>query len=476
MKGISKNKKVILGAVLCVVVLAVVIGGIILFRHGKSSNDEIVYVNSVKSIMDPGSASGSLNRFAGVVESQKTVKIPQNTEKTVKQIFVEEGQEVTKGTVLFVYDTEETAENLEKAKLEYERIENEIENKKNEIALLEKEKKKAGSDEQLDYTIQIQSAQLDLKQSEYSLQSKQVEIDKLEDALDNAEVTSEIDGVIKSINDGSSESYGYGESNDFMTIVAMGDFRIKGKINEQNMGAIMSGQPVIIHSRVDESVTWSGTMGEIDMENPGNDNNNYYYYGSDSMSQSNSYPFYVDLNSSEGLMLGQHVYIEVDYGQEEVKEGIWLDEYYICDIEDSPYVWADNGKGKLEKRSVTLGEYDENLYRYEIKDGLTEDDLITFPEDQLEEGMATAKGENGQMGYQGPVDEEMNDDLTGDEYLDENMMGDENLMGDDSMMEGMPEDGLKGEIIGGSSDDSMDGATGGLLDDALDDGEMEDEQ
>lgn len=32
--------------------------------------------------------------------------------------------------------------------------------------------------------------------------------------------------------------------------------------------------------------------------------------------------------------------------------GIWLDESFICDADtDSPYVWVDDGKGKLEKRS-----------------------------------------------------------------------------------------------------------------------------
>lgn len=57
-----------------------------------------------------------------------------------------------------------------------------------------------------------------------------------------------------------------------MTIIAMGDFRVKGMVNEQNMGSIMEGQPVLIHSRVDEDVVWKGTMGKVDTENPGNDN------------------------------------------------------------------------------------------------------------------------------------------------------------------------------------------------------------
>lgn len=372
-------------------------------RGEGSASDNVVYVNSVENIMNPGSGNGAINRFAGVVETQQKLEIQLEQDKTVKEVFVEEGQTVEVGTPLFEYDTEKTEEELSKAKLELERISNAIGNKYNEIAALEKEKKSADQEAKLDYTMQIQSAQMELKQSEYEKKSKQVEIQKLQDTLENAQVESEMAGVVKSINDGSSGEMNYnGESQAFMTIIAMGDYRIKGKINEQNMGAIISGQPVIVHSRVDEDVTWKGTMGEVDMQNPGNDSSNFYMSSGDSTTQSNSYPFYVNLDSSEGLMLGQHVYIEADYGQEEKKAGIWLDESFVCDVDSEPYVWVDNGKGKLEKREITLGQHDEELFQYEIADGLAAEDLITYPEEGLKEGMETAKGENGQMGQSNP--------------------------------------------------------------------------
>lgn len=123
-----------------------------------------------------------------------------------------------------------TEEELSKAKLELERISNTIGNKYNEIAALEKEKNSADQEAKLDYTMQIQSAQMELKQSEYEKKSKQVEIQKLQDTLENAQVESEMAGVVKSINDGSSGEMNYnGESQAFMTIIAMGDFRIKGR-------------------------------------------------------------------------------------------------------------------------------------------------------------------------------------------------------------------------------------------------------
>lgn len=108
-------------------------------------------------------------------------------------------------------------------------------------------------------------------------------------------------------------------------------------------------------------------MGSVDMDNStSNSNSDMAMFGmssaSDDQTSSSTYPFYVNLDSSEGLMLGQHVYIEPDEGQDEKKAGIWLNDYFIVDADtDSPYVWIANGQNKLEKRDVILGQYDEDL-------------------------------------------------------------------------------------------------------------------
>lgn len=144
-------------------------------------------------------------------------------------------------------------------------------------------------------------------------------------------------------------------------------------------------------------------MGMIDTESAIQNNNNMMYGNADSMSQTNSYPFYVNLENSEGLMLGQHVSIESDQGQNEPKKGVWLDSYFLGTEEDgSSYVWADNGKGRLEKRKVTTGQTDEGTGRIEIAEGLEKEDKITFPEEGLKDGMKTAEGENGRMGQSNP--------------------------------------------------------------------------
>ena len=214
--------------------------------------------------------------------------------------------------------------------------------------------------------------------------------------IDTSKLTSDDNSSVDDSADDSDMSYSGDSSsgNAFITILSTGAYRIKGTVNEMNVQNIIEGDPVIIRSRVDSSQTWKGTMGTIDRESATSSNNSSSYGMMDSSGESqtstSSYPFYVNLDSSDGLMLGQHVYIEMDEGQDTQKAGVWLSEAYIVDADtDSPYVWAADKNDRLEKRSVILGQYDGELGEYEIADGLTKDDSIAFPSDVLEEGMAT---------------------------------------------------------------------------------------
>ena len=121
------------------------------------------------------------------------------------------------------------------------------------------------------------------------------------------------------------------------------------------MMAISADMPMIIRSRTDETVTWNGTVTEIGSE-PIQDNSGVMYSGdSDEMSTSSKYPFYVSLDSNEGLMLGQHVIIEPDYGQSgmEEKTGVWIyEDYIVTDDDGKTFVWTAGKKDRLEKNTL----------------------------------------------------------------------------------------------------------------------------
>lgn len=374
---------IILAACLC-------IAGFFGYRHLRNAavtdDGEEVYVTSV-AYLTGANVSGTVNRFAGVVESQETWSVDPNSEFKVAAVLVTVGQEVSEGQALFTYDVNAFQDQLAKAQIELERLNAERNALDDTIAALAKQQKKADKDQQANFTIQIKQQELERKQKEYDITVKRSEIEKIQDNINNATVYSKISGVVQSINESGSSDMQTGTDNSFIKIMKTGDLRVKGTVNEQNIGQIYEGLPVIVHSRVDESLTWSGTVTKIDRENT--QSNPYAsMFGGEGSSGSN-YPFYVELSGSDGLMMGQHVYLEPDLGQNdaEAHQGIWLDSYYIDETTD-PFVWADDG-GKLVKKPVTLGERDDELGKVQILDGLTESDLIAFPEDTLHEGMTT---------------------------------------------------------------------------------------
>jgi HlyD family secretion protein len=384
--------------VICIVLAAVLALGCVLSGCAGGGDGETASVQSVKMITGAGSV-GVYDSYAGLVVSQKTVEVKKDDNKTVAEIYVEEGQNVSVGDKLFAYDVDNLQFSLDKATLELEQLKNSIETYKSQIAQLEKEKKSASSSQQLSYTVEIQEAQANQREAEYNLQLKQAEVERMKATVGDPSVTAEVAGVIQSLNPDGGSDPNTGNPLPFMTIVETGTFRIKGIINEQAAQSLSIGTAVIIRSRLDNTQTWNGTVSTIDWENPVSSNNNYYNgSASDEMTQSSKYPFYVEMNSTDGLMLGQHVYIEPDFGQEEDKsDALMLPSYFINDLDSNPWVWAANGRDKLEKRKLELGAYNAELDEYEITSGLTLEDYIAYPDETLKEGMSVVKYDDAQF-------------------------------------------------------------------------------
>lgn len=392
------NKKKIAIITSIIITVLLVSGGILLAAARGGSGgaaEDMAYVNSVATITNAG-GTGIDNRYSGTVEAQQEWKINLDSEKQLKDVFVEVGQEVQAGTDLFSYDNSAVQEKINQANIDLERINNEITDKNKELKDTEKAKRTAPSSEKLAYTTQIQTISTELKQKEYEKQGKEIEIEQLNTTFNNSTVKSQIAGVVKYVNKGQSSEDIQGSEGDstFMTILATGDFLIKGTANEQNVSMLTEGEAMIVRSRVDDTKTWTGVIEKIDTDNPNNKQDmSSFYDGGDTAETSMTYPFYLKLDSTDGLILGQHIYIEPDLGQGKEREGLWLEKSYIVQTGAGSFVWADNGKDQLEKRKVELGDYDEELLQYEIKSGLALEDYIAFPMDYFKEGMKTQIGE-----------------------------------------------------------------------------------
>ena len=362
-----------------VVVLSVVM---LLNLSACGDSGTAVFVQSVAELAGLGGIAPD-DRFAGIVVSENVAEVNRDSDKTIKELLVKAGDDVKKDQVLFSYDTEQLQLTLDKQRLEKEQLEASIENYQRQIADLEKQRKKVKESAQLQYTVQIQSLQVDLKEAELNLQAKEREITKSEDVLDNAEVKSPVDGRVQVINESGTDNQG--RPAPYITIQQSGAYRVKGTLGELQRGGIMEGSRMRIASRTDESIYWLGTVSLVDYENPTQENQNNMYYGmsTDEMTTSSKYPFYIELDGTEGLILGQHVYIMVEKEAGEVT-GIPLSMAFLCyDDEGNSYVWAEDSRGKLEKRMVTLGAPNDMMGTVSIIEGLAETDYIAFPDGEL---------------------------------------------------------------------------------------------
>jgi len=370
---------------------ALLLAALVLLSLAGCGDSTAVYVQSVEALSDLGGIAPG-DRFAGVVVSEHVAEVKKDGDKTIAELYVREGDDVTEGQLLFSYDTAELQLSLDRLILEQSQLEAAIANYTEQIADLEEDLLYAYAGDELEYTVQIQTLQVDLQEAELNLAAKKTEVEQAQALLANADVVSPVTGRVQAIDDDGMDAYGNPAA--YITIQKSGAYRVKGTIGELQRGGIIEGTRIRVISRTDEALCWYGTVTLVDYENPSQGNEYAMYYGmeADEMTSSSKYPFYVELEDTEGLILGQHVYLEVDTGEEAA--GLKLSSAFVCFDEDgSAYVWAEK-RGKLEKRGVTVGEYDFMNDTYPILEGLTEEDFIAFPDEELcHEGAPTTHTE-----------------------------------------------------------------------------------
>ncbi len=368
-------------------VAAAAIASMALALAGCGGGGETVSVQSVGDIAGIGSTAAA-DRFPGIVVAGQTESIKLDEGMTVKERYVEEGQQVNPGDVLFIYDTEAAQLTLEQTRLEIQSMKNSIDDANAQIKDLTAQRAAAPESEKLSYTLEIQTLETNIRETEYNINLKQTELTRQEAAVEQSEVKSTIQGIVSDISESGTDSSG--NPLPYMTITETGSMRVKGTLNEMNRNLLYEGVPVTIRSRIDDSY-WTGTLSSINWDG-GDLGTNSNGMPADEMGSTTKYPFYIDIDSSEGLLMGQHVYIQLGLPSGDGEDSaLKLPEYYINDAEGESWVWAESSSGKLEKRNITLGEYFGETGEYAVTEGLTAEDYIAFPEENLEEGMKTVR-------------------------------------------------------------------------------------
>ena len=88
------------------------------------------------------------------------------------------------------------------AQIELDRLNSDIETTQKQIDTMNKELANVkDEDQRLEYTNLIQTKENSLKKSQYDLKKQNVTIEQLKNTIADATVQSEIDGIVKSINE-----------------------------------------------------------------------------------------------------------------------------------------------------------------------------------------------------------------------------------------------------------------------------------
>ena len=361
----------------------------------QTPQEGTVYVQSVSVITGVGPA-GQRNRYSGVVEAKNVVKLDPDKDLTVKECFVAAGDKVVKGQRLFSYDVESMQIAFEQLQLDILGLENGIQTGEAKVESLKKKLATVKEFKKYEIQMDIQTEELEVRKKKYELSGKTKQAEDMEEALKNTVVYSPVTGTVRSVKTGDSSGqdyYSYGGSTEdtaYITIVAGNDYCVKGTVSEQTIHTLQEGMDVRILSRVDDSI-WPGRIYKINTEETKQNGSRYYYYDSGSGEQASKYDFFVELDNNEGLLMGQHVYIELGSGADQESDALLLPLYYVVENEGQSFVYAADGENRIEKRTVTLGDQDEENGTVAILDGLSYLDRIAFPDETVQVGMLASE-------------------------------------------------------------------------------------
>ena len=325
----------------------------------------------------------SSDKFAGMVVSENVIEIDRDTEKQISELLVSVGDVVRVNEKLFEYDTDTLSLTIDKQQLEMDKLTQQIKDMTAQKTNLEKQiKKEKDKNTKATLELTLRTVTADLTQANYDKKTLQAEISYNQDMLKNAVVRSPIKGTVRAINENGSP---------YITIQQAGAFQVKGMLNELSLNAgIMEGASVTILSRTDATAYWTGTVSLVDYNTAGEEQPEDMYGGYvDPMTSSTSYPFYITLDSTEGLLLGQHVYIQLSAGAMD-DDLLRIPEGYVMDLamDEITYmttgtVWGvDMENMTLTKLPVVLGDYDPTYGTYVIVEGITPDSYLADPLDE----------------------------------------------------------------------------------------------
>lgn len=225
-----------------------------------------------------------------------------------------------------------------------------------------------GDSETLEKEIGIRKDETNKELKNLELQLRQSELNKksLENALEDGNITSAVDGIVEKVvnpNDGS-----FSASEPIIQVVSQNGLYVIGDCKETMLKSLRKGDKV-------NGISYgSGAEFEVEIMEVGQVPSQEQHTGDKNTSY---YPFIGYINDTEGVIKGEYIELSIPV-YESNEDGIYLNQAFIKRENGKNYVMKRGTDGRLIRQEVGLGKlvFGEN---YEIVSGLEREDYIAFP-------------------------------------------------------------------------------------------------
>jgi membrane fusion protein, antimicrobial resistance system len=364
----SRQKKWILLGILVLLFISVMLS-IAVIEVKKSKSKPLVLINPTeKKFTKTKTVSGR------VAQSHAETIYLNVTKGSIQEIFVKEGETVTKGQKLFSYEGSTVAAELGQAEVNKKLAETSVTQMKEQITSLEQDIREAESTSTTSTTdttdavdtaniatkaITIQSIQAELNKAKAELRAAELKVEKytlqaekLKSELETLTVISNTAGVISNLNQNVGQGFRVKENQQLaiMQIASNDPFQIEGKLTDAEKAKITSGQSITVTSKVVANKKWKGKISEV---------SDYPTYkttaNKDKDTQQETIPYYsfkASLDSQKGLYPGYYTTLDVVV---QSKQLLAVPETSIMGFGKSTYVYVQK-KGKIQKQKVETGQ------------------------------------------------------------------------------------------------------------------------
>ncbi|MEH7255396.1 efflux RND transporter periplasmic adaptor subunit [Neobacillus niacini] len=325
----------------------------------------------------------SLLMIPGTVKLEEEQIIYASPEKgELKELLVEEGQEIKSGTVVATLQNPQLELEVEQNKLAIESANLKINQLDKQLKLL-KDKEKTLTDqigkEEAKKQLDPEYEQLEMEKKLANLELKQTNLQKnvIDKRQSELEIKSKIDGIVLSVNKPDSSSLEAGMAEPIIHIGKLDAMAAKGLLSEYDTLKVSIGQKVILRSDAIPEHEWQGEITKISLLPVQNQT------ALQSGSQAVQYPVTMKLTGDiKALKPGFQVIMEIETDK---KQANVLSIDALRDDGDQPYVFIIKD-GRASKKKVKTGITSGT--KIEIVEGLSKEDTIIMngPE-SIKDGM-----------------------------------------------------------------------------------------